>query len=277
MRTYDILILGIKSSIGQQLYSLICKDYQQLSVCVPLSTYSISTKYPPNQININYSNEKNIRSIISSCKLIICCAYQKQYEVLQSLSPQTFIDISNFNLEIIIQIINYMFSNSQYSFKYAKFSIKANFTTALSYLFYPKPSFIPYQDNKSYNVTIANIYPNSHSQKDGIHFKCSLSFSTLFFAYLFVILGMLLQPIIYLKELISPTTFSFNCKSIRKGDCLLQWSDPRQKKNSKVYYVKPKKNENAILLDYVALSVVKILQMENYDISNFDSIICETL
>ncbi|KAK8875422.1 hypothetical protein M9Y10_005587 [Tritrichomonas musculus] len=254
MRTYDILILGIETKIGQKIYSLLEQDYSFLSIAVPLSKYSQSIRFPQNQVKINLSSKSSIESIVSSFNLIVAFDKRKQYNELKKEAKESFLDVSTFSLQMIIEIFKQKIPINSIDSKY-ELNVQASRSNIFKFIFYPKSDFLPVFSDKSYKVKIKEIDPFSNF---------NLVFSTHILALLFVLFGALFKPFIFLLQLLGlAPNIPFNEKSTLKHSITIQWKAKKNPNSKQIelikYFIDPNQDENEVMSDYFRLKLINKL------------------
>lgn len=269
MRTYDVLILGIETKIGQKAYSLLEQDYGYLSVAVPLSEYSRKIRYPQNQVKIDYSNEKNINSVVSSFKIIVAFNQKKIYNKIISEAKDKFVDASKFSLQMVIELFKEEVPILS-SYTDIQLNIKASFRYIFHFIFYPKNDYMPVCRENGYSITIEKLdigKLENGKLNESTKIDFNLFFATCFFSLVFFILSILFKPIILLLQFFVIFKLPFNEHSIKEGSCSIRWKDKNaNKKNQKddsIYYIDPNQDENEVICDYIRLKLNYILKLTN--------------
>lgn len=277
MRTYDILILGIETELGQKVFSLLEQDYNFLSVAVPLSNYSQSIRYPQNQVRINYSSKKSIETIVSSFRIIVAFNQKKCYRQLIFEAKDSFVDASSFTLQMVIDIFKtkVCISNNAHNLE---LDINASKSNILNFILYPKKDYLPVNKNDHCHVKIGelNLCPE-------MNFSMKLIFSTKFTSIFFFVLGLIFKPFILLFQLFGcVSTIPFNKDSTPLQSFLIKWQEPiKDKKNQFIdnqYFINPNQNENDVICDYILLKLINILCLQSpYDKIELKSLSCSKI
>lgn len=251
MKKFQVLILGIETKIGQEVYYKLKNSLPHVKICVPSIIYSENTDIPSNMIPLSTKNKSQLVSTFSKFVQIIVLCSNKYYtqEIIEAAKETNtcFINaIDNYSQTVIESVERKMVFNPSQMQAYQY----ANETSILCLL------RIALQ--QAYNLPIKTddhewIFKQDDCYINGKTINRNLVFKNCIFAYFFYFCSIILRLI-----------FPLN-KNILKGNSKWKFIGETIENKKRYKFVIETGNVNA---DYLRADLVTVKINEKLDVIN---------